>query len=169
MLNTIPTTLLAPRQLSGLFLSKNKLPPKARARLAAEILEQRAVVTKLTVGQIASLCRVSVSSVNAARGGRGRKPADLTLARIWGRATPQQRLEFIRCAGPDAVRRRRGSKDMIRIRSDRASALATAVLQLAADAELEPDELQLRLEQYLRDELVDIERQIASDREVYDA
>ena len=73
MLNTIPTTLLAPRQLSGLFLSKNKLPPKARARLAAEILEQRAVVTKLTVGQIASLCRVSVSSVNAARGGRGRK------------------------------------------------------------------------------------------------
>ena len=58
---------------------------------------------------------------------------------------------------------------MIRIRSDRASALATAVLQLAADAELEPDELQLRLEQYLRDELVDIERQIASDREVYDA
>ena len=30
---------------------------------------------------------------------------------------------------------------MIRIRSDRASALATAVLQLAADAELEPDEL----------------------------
>jgi hypothetical protein len=34
---------------------------------------------------------------------------------------------------------------------------------------LEPDELQLRLEQYLRDELVDIERQIASDREVYDA
>ena len=58
---------------------------------------------------------------------------------------------------------------MIRIRSDRASALAIAVLQLAADAELEPDELQLRLEQYLRDELVDIERQIASDREVYDA
>ena len=101
MLNTIPTTLLAPRQLRGLFLSKNKLPPKAR--LAAEILEQRAVVTKLTVGQIASVCQVSVSSVNAARGGRGRKPADLTLARIWGRATPQQRLEFIRCAGPDAV------------------------------------------------------------------
>jgi hypothetical protein len=103
MLNTIPTTLLAPRQLSGLFLSKNKLPPNARARLAAEILEQRAVVTKLTVGQIASLCQVSVLSVNAARGCRGRKPADLRLARMWGRATPQQRLEFIRCAGPDAV------------------------------------------------------------------
>jgi hypothetical protein len=53
---------------------------------------------------------------------------------------------------------------MIRIRSDRASALATAVLQLAADVELEPDELQLRLEQYLRDELADIERKIAADR-----
>jgi hypothetical protein len=58
---------------------------------------------------------------------------------------------------------------MIRIRSDRASALATAVLQLAADAELEPDELQFRLEQCLRDELADIERQIANDREVPDA
>jgi hypothetical protein len=53
---------------------------------------------------------------------------------------------------------------MIRIRSDRASAITTAVLQLVADVELEPDELQLRLEQYLRDELVDIERQIAADR-----
>jgi hypothetical protein len=53
---------------------------------------------------------------------------------------------------------------MIRIRSDRASAITTAVLQLVADVELEPDELQLRLEQYLRDELADIERQIAADR-----
>ena len=103
MLNTIPTTLIAPRQLSGTFLAKNKLPPQTRARLAAELLEQRAVVTKLTVGQIASLCRVSVSSVNVARGGRGRRPADLTLAMIWDRATPAQRLEFIRRAGPEVV------------------------------------------------------------------
>jgi hypothetical protein len=74
MLNTTPTTFLAPRQLSWTFLAKNKLPPRTRARLAAEVLEHRAVVTKLTVGQIASLCRVSVSSVNA----RAKRPQPQT-------------------------------------------------------------------------------------------
>jgi hypothetical protein len=56
----------------------------------------------------------------------------------------------------------------IRIRSDRAAAIA--VRQILADADaLDPDELQLRLEGYLRDELADIEQQIASDREIHDA
>ena len=45
--------------------------------------------------------------------------------------------------------------------------VAVANRQILADAE--PDELQSRLEQYLSDELADIERQIANDREVHDA
>ena len=31
------------------------------------------------------------------------KEADLTLAAAWDRATPQQRIEFIRRAGPESV------------------------------------------------------------------
>jgi hypothetical protein len=58
---------------------------------------------------------------------------------------------------------------MIRIFSDRAAVVAIAIRQIITDAALEPEELQLRLELYLRDELADIERQIASDREVDDA
>jgi hypothetical protein len=56
---------------------------------------------------------------------------------------------------------------MIRISSDRAAVVSVAIRQILADAE--PDELQSRLEQYLRDEFADIERQIATDREVHDA
>jgi hypothetical protein len=92
-----------PRQLSGLFLSKTKLSAKGRAQLAAAVLDGRAVLTRLTAGQIAGLCRVSTSSVAAARTGRIRRPVDLRLAKMWNRATPQQRLDFIRHAGPDAV------------------------------------------------------------------
>jgi hypothetical protein len=103
MLDTTASLGSHPRQLSGTFLARNKLSTRTRARLAAAILDQQATVTRLTVRQIADLCRVSVSSITVARSGRGRKPADLTLARMWGRATPEQRLEFIRRAGPDEV------------------------------------------------------------------
>ena len=92
-----------PRQVSGQFLTKNKLSAKARARLAAEILDGRAELAKLTVAQVAGLCRVSVSSVGTVRSGKRRKSPDLRLLAIWGRATPQQRREFIQHAGPDNV------------------------------------------------------------------
>ncbi len=52
--------------------------------------------------------------------------------------------------------------------NDRASAVATAVLQIAQDAKLRPFELRFRVEQYLRDEIADIKRQIANDREIND-
>jgi hypothetical protein len=104
MLNITPNALrLTPCELTGAFLAKNRLSPRARARLAAAILSQQIVLTRLTVKQIAELCRVSVGMVNAARGGGHRKPADLALARAWAKATPQEQIEFVKHAGPEAV------------------------------------------------------------------
>ena len=56
-----------------------------------------------------------------------------------------------------------GAKEMIRVRNDRAASLATAVVQIIATAP--EDELQAALEEYLRDELAAIARQIASERQ----
>jgi hypothetical protein len=41
--------------------------------------------------------------------------------------------------------------------------VATAIRRVLGDA-LDPDKRQLRIEQYLRNELADIERQVAADR-----
>jgi hypothetical protein len=58
-----------------------------------------------------------------------------------------------------------GVTDMNHI--DRAAILSGVIRQIVAD--VAPDELLFWLEQYLRDELADLERQIANDREVPDA
>jgi hypothetical protein len=93
-----------PRELRGTFLAKNRLPPRIRAQLAADILDRRAMLTKLTVRQVAELCRVSTAMVGTARNdSRPGRSADLTLLRAWTRATPQQRQSFVRNAGPDDV------------------------------------------------------------------
>jgi hypothetical protein len=46
---------------------------------------------------------------------------------------------------------------------ERAVVVATAIRRILADV-LDPDKRQLRIEQYLRDELANIERQVAADR-----
>ena len=49
---------------------------------------------------------------------------------------------------------------------DRAAVIATAVLQIVESFELKAlDNLHLQLEQYLRDEIADLAREIATDRE----
>jgi hypothetical protein len=53
-------------------------------------------------------------------------------------------------------------------KSDRAANLATAILQIVKSTD-DPALQRVRLEQYLRDEIADIERQITSDREAPDA
>jgi hypothetical protein len=59
-----------------------------------------------------------------------------------------------------------GGCGMIKSFNDRATTAATAILQIVADAELEPDlvpgELQYRICRYLRDEFDDIARQMAA-------
>ena len=62
MLNTTSGPILAthPRQISQNLPRQSQASPRARARLAAEILDEHAVVTKLTAQQVAGLCRVSI-------------------------------------------------------------------------------------------------------------
>jgi hypothetical protein len=53
---------------------------------------------------------------------------------------------------------------MAQIFSDRAAVVAIAIRQILAST-LNPQEQQLRIEQLLRDEIVNIERQITADRD----
>jgi hypothetical protein len=91
------------RQVRGQFLAKNKMTPRERARLAAEILTGRADVVDHTKPQAAFLCRVSVSSIKNVGKAAARKPVSDVLLDIWRRASPEQRREFIRAAGTEAV------------------------------------------------------------------
>ena len=52
--------------------------------------------------------------------------------------------------------------------NDRAAIVAAAIRQIVVDS-LEQGEMQLHIEQYLRDEFADHARQVAADREIPDA
>jgi hypothetical protein len=71
----------SPRVISGEYLAKNRLDARARAKLAADLIEGRAVIGKLTIGQIVILCRSNAIYVADAR-----KSAVATLAD----ATPEE-------------------------------------------------------------------------------
>jgi hypothetical protein len=106
MLNTLSPAFVATpsvRQVRGQFLAKNKLTPRERARLAAEILTGHADVVDHTKPQAAFLCRVSVSSIKNVGKPAARKPVSDVLLDIWRRASPEQRREFVRNAGAEAV------------------------------------------------------------------
>jgi len=83
---------------TGRYLSHNRLAARARARLADDLASRRANVSGLTVRQAAKLCRVSVSSVKAAR----RTPSD-TLVCAWNAASPAARTEFVKRVGPARI------------------------------------------------------------------
>jgi hypothetical protein len=48
--------------------------------------------------------------------------------------------------------------------SDRAAIVATTIMQIVADVSHKPAELRLRIAEYLRDEIANIEQEIAADR-----
>jgi hypothetical protein len=77
----------APRCLSGEYLAKNHLDARGRAKLAADLIEGRARVGKLTNKQLIQLCRSNAPYVAAAR----KLPAVAeTLAQTLASATPQE-------------------------------------------------------------------------------
>jgi hypothetical protein len=99
MLDTTSSNLLTiPSQITGRYAAHNKLSARVRAQLAVDILDGRVEVVDLTVKQVAKLLRVSVPYINAAR-----KPAAEALTNAWASATPDQRIEFVRRAGPETV------------------------------------------------------------------
>jgi hypothetical protein len=102
MLNYSPKSFPASpaRVLSGQYLSKNRLGKRARARLAADVLAGKAVITDFTIKQAAALCRVSTPYVTEAR---GRTPAATRLLRDWNAADHAARVAFARAVGAERV------------------------------------------------------------------
>jgi len=93
------------RKYTGEYLAKNQGSQKARTQMAVEILRQQATLDELTQAQIARLCKVSPSAVSIAMNGH-RKPRPAHIGRavaIFKKATPLQRVKFVRDVGPDAV------------------------------------------------------------------
>jgi hypothetical protein len=86
------------RTVSGRYLAHNRLTARARARLADDIASKRSNVSDLTLRQAAKLCRVSVSSVKAAR----RSPAD-SLVAAWKPSNRAERLQFAHRVGVGEV------------------------------------------------------------------
>ena len=51
----------AARVVSGVYLAKNRLGARERAKIAGDILAKKAVVVDLTATQLAKVCRVSLA------------------------------------------------------------------------------------------------------------
>jgi hypothetical protein len=95
-----PTPQGSARHVTGQYLAKNRLNARDRARLAVGIIDERVKIQKLTVGQVARLCRVSVPYVTDAR----RPPAKSeSLAERFARSTPDEWRECARTIGPAKV------------------------------------------------------------------
>jgi hypothetical protein len=88
-----------PKTVTSLYLAKNDLSARERARLAADIIAGR-VTVKLTVQQAARLCRVSVPYVNDARRPAG---GGESLAHHFERSTPEEWRECARLVGPAVI------------------------------------------------------------------
>jgi hypothetical protein len=89
--------------VTGQYLSKNQLSKRARARLAADIISGKAGVIDHTVKQLAVLCRVSAPYIAEARDRARRTDYATRLARAWRVADSDQRIQFIRRAGPERI------------------------------------------------------------------
>jgi hypothetical protein len=99
---TAPTAT-AVRRVTGQHLAKVRLSKRDRAQLAADVLAGRVVITDFTIKQLAMLCRVSARYVSAARNRACRPDYATRLARAWQVADPDQRIQFIRRAGPERI------------------------------------------------------------------
>jgi hypothetical protein len=100
MLYRPSTASTATHRVSGQFLAKNRLNKRARARLAAEIIAGRTVVSDLTVKQVAALCGVSIPYIMEAR------QPDRAVARLlreWSTAGDGQRVAFACAAGVERM------------------------------------------------------------------
>jgi uncharacterized protein YciW len=83
----VKATASDPRRASGEYLAKNHLDARGRAKLAADLIEGRAVLGKLTAKQITDICRSNAPYVAAAR----KSPAVAEkLAKTLAAATPKE-------------------------------------------------------------------------------
>ena len=94
------------RKYDGHWLARTRKSPGEQARIAVDILRQKAVLDKPTASQLSAVCRVSPSAISEALNGhRIRRPLNLKLAvQIFQAASPDQRREFVRGAGISEIK-----------------------------------------------------------------
>ena len=101
MLNTLSHAFVATtsvREISGRLLAFNRMKPRARAKLAADLVDRRVAIVGLTVRQAARLCRVGRASVTDAL-----RPASKTLMKAWAAASAEERRQFVERAGAETI------------------------------------------------------------------
>jgi hypothetical protein len=92
------------RVITGQYLAKNRLSDRARARLAADLLDGRADLGPLTAKQVVALCRAKQARVDAARDpDRQNRLRQLKLQRTWESSDPDHRAEVFRVIGIENV------------------------------------------------------------------
>jgi len=105
MLDTTSSTVLAtPRKIHGSFLAHTHLAPIARARIAMQLLRGEAILENPTVTQAAALSRVHRQRIYEAGGADlRRKVKGAALARAFQRASPAERIAFVRAIGSEEL------------------------------------------------------------------
>jgi hypothetical protein len=96
----------SPPPLTGRYLAHNRLDARARARLAADIINGRISVdvSSLTVGQVVRLCRSNKGYVNELRfPDRAKRRQQKKLERIFAAIGPDARAEACRAIGVERV------------------------------------------------------------------
>jgi hypothetical protein len=85
-----PSTSTPRRVVSGRYLAHGKLSPRERAELAADLIDGRAALGKLTAKQLITLCRANASYVHAARQASAVTVQETTLAETLAAASPEE-------------------------------------------------------------------------------
>jgi hypothetical protein len=96
----------SPPPLTGRYLAHNRLDARARARLAADIINGRIPIdaSSLTVGQVVKLCRSNKGYVNEVRfPDRVKRRQQKKLERIFNAIGPDARAEACRTIGIERV------------------------------------------------------------------
>ena len=93
-----------PRQIiAGSFLAHNHMAPVGRARIALRLLRGEAILEKPTITQVARLARVSRQLLYQTGGISGRGVKGAAIARAFQRASPAERIAFVRAIGSEEL------------------------------------------------------------------
>ena len=104
--NTASATARIRPPVTGRYLSHNRLDARARARLAADVISGRIAIdaSKLTVGQVARLCRTNKVYLNDVRfPDRVKARQQKKLAAVFDAIGPDARAEACRTIGIERI------------------------------------------------------------------
>jgi len=90
--------------IAGSFLAQNRLSSAARIQIALRLLHGEAVLEKPTVTQVARLAGVNRQRIYESGGvDLRRKVKGVAIARAFQRASPEERIAFVRAIGSEEI------------------------------------------------------------------